>query len=692
MGTKQRPACFPANASMTALIAVLASFTFFLALFSRAEDGLRLARVKDGVVTLSSITKPEELSFDAPSHRQLTTDVELLDIVLLASVDGLFHALNRTTSRSIWSMDDHHLYARQRPPILAPLVRTDHEVDKEDEDTQELYIVEPQSGDIFVLPEDADRGKPLKRLPYTIPKLVELSPFSLKDPYRVFVGSKDTAIITLDLDTGEVLRTAGSGTGHDWLEIEDGRRKKRREIQIGRTGRFTRFMVTLRIDELIDYKIRVFSMDKLLQTLSFSSYGPNNVDAALQANWVRTPDDLYFQPSWDGTTYAFQTSKIEISGSKSESTAKYGVKYHQPIVAIFDVVSASSALSDKPHPICLLQPRAKLQELFPTKHAQLLGIKDKTFIGKIGDSLFAMGHLNYPLVNLAQVPVTLRIEGVKPERCNDLECYIGCRYTERDESQSRISRLLDSPEMLSAAHHGRRDVEEQTALPTQVEVAAAPTHSKPQQPQFNGHVTIDDNSRPDLTSARALNWTLVVPFVGGLLAIWLLLRKFIKVSARDDLIRPLQVSREESALPLIEQQQHSNNSTLQPSTSTSRLRELAPTPLLEKNEPVIMTLFNEKEELEEGSDKEDKDGDAAKRKGKRRRRGKRKAGKADENLPDTPGPEENLPTGTGTDSQGYVMVEDVRDKGKQPELGLPLPVQSSVASLVVSNKVLGTFF
>lgn len=200
------------------------------------------------------------------SSKRVTNSVDYLhketlnvvDTVLLATIDGRFHAVNRTTGQPVWSM----AATPGLNDILLPLVRTDHDLDKDDEDDeepQEMYIVEPQTGDIFTLNQDAARETPLRKLPYSVPQLVELSPFSFNDPSdpndppRTFVGKKETSIITLDLTTGAILGTTthtlekcrkgdhddvdGHSEADSDFEDATTHRAKPVEVQIGRTGR-----------------------------------------------------------------------------------------------------------------------------------------------------------------------------------------------------------------------------------------------------------------------------------------------------------------------------------------------------------------------------------------------------------------------------------------------------------------------
>lgn len=131
--------------------------------------------------------------------------LDLLDVVILASVDGKLHALNRTSGDIIWSMASS---AGSTPSTLGPLVRTVHpdlDPDMMDDDSPhtEVYAIEPQSGDIYVM---STPDSPLQRLPFSMSQLVEMSPYvySGDDESRAFIGKKETSLLLLDLETGKV--------------------------------------------------------------------------------------------------------------------------------------------------------------------------------------------------------------------------------------------------------------------------------------------------------------------------------------------------------------------------------------------------------------------------------------------------------------------------------------------------------
>ena len=188
----------------------------------------------------------------------ISQGLELLDIVLVASVDGKFHALNRTSGQTLWSMSSFAptTTSVSAPPTLGPLVRTTHvdldpeKTTEEDAAYQEMYIIEPQSGDIYIM---ATPSSPLQRFPFSMPELVDMSPFTYMgdEERRVFVGRKETSLLLIELETGRVKATLNSECPWDPFEdlkndevdldldeLEEGPLKPSAptEVFIGRTG------------------------------------------------------------------------------------------------------------------------------------------------------------------------------------------------------------------------------------------------------------------------------------------------------------------------------------------------------------------------------------------------------------------------------------------------------------------------
>lgn len=229
-----------------------------LAAYIHAEPSVR-----EKVLSLSTRTKEKRNNVLPQNYRLVppvqgpnslpsaVDDLELVDIVILASVDGKLHGLDRITGRMLWSMTKDSNSPQSSPVAFDSLVRTQHS--SYDDSDQELFIIEPQSGDIYVLPPMASPSDPLQRLPFSMPQLVEMSPFSFPgDEHRVFVGRKETSMVVIELDTGKVKGTVNADKECFWddehnsadeidLDELDGTKPPKRKLQspevyIGRTG------------------------------------------------------------------------------------------------------------------------------------------------------------------------------------------------------------------------------------------------------------------------------------------------------------------------------------------------------------------------------------------------------------------------------------------------------------------------
>ncbi|KAI5115210.1 hypothetical protein M0805_004147 [Coniferiporia weirii] len=121
-----------------------------------------------------------------------------------------------------------------------------------------------------------------------------------------------------------------------------------------------------------------------VQVLMYSTYGPNNEDHLVQATYKRTPDDI----EWTG------------------SRPLWGNTFKSPIVAVFDVLHSPN----RRHPIVLLQPQPRLQDLIPNfdfasnSHDSSSLDVGATYVGLVedGGSLFALSPSHYPLAVFAQ--------------------------------------------------------------------------------------------------------------------------------------------------------------------------------------------------------------------------------------------------------------------------------------------------
>lgn len=255
----------------------------------------------------------------------------LSDTVLLASIDGKFHALNRTTGQVKWTMHKpKSASGRDGEPPLYSLVRSQHGVLEDDEidsGGDETYIIEPQSGEVWVLPPGSSQTTPLEKLAFTVPQLVDMSPSSLivNGERRDFIGSKETSLITLDIDTGEVI-AIDDARSCVWPREKDNQGDAE---ELDGTSLYDPFDEDSTLDYSnthpypptpprtiiigrTDYHLSV-GINRRMQRLSFSVYGPNNIDRHYQEKWTKSRDGRYLQPLPDGRVFSFRPMQEAVS-------------------------------------------------------------------------------------------------------------------------------------------------------------------------------------------------------------------------------------------------------------------------------------------------------------------------------------------------------------------------------------------
>ncbi|OJA17607.1 hypothetical protein AZE42_01208 [Rhizopogon vesiculosus] len=331
-------------------------------------------------------------------------DVSLLDIVLVASVDGRFHALNRTSGQKLWSMSHP---TPEAPSGLAPLVRTKHtsydsDLTDDDDPIHEVYIIEPQSGDIYVM---ATPTSPLQRLSFSMAQLVEMSPFKFPrdDDERVFVGKKETSLLSIELETGKV---QAINAECPWNPFEDFSHKK--ELDLDELEdcmpNKEKFIPTEIFIGRTDYQISIFTRSNNpngrkapIQTLSFSIYGPNNQDNVLQATYRKTQDSTYIDSLPSGAVVSLKAHEDDSADPYSLKKAQlmWTNQFDSPIVAVFDILSSSQ----RADPFVLLQPRP---DLLRGSDVSSLDI-NSAYVGLVEEtkSLYVMGVDHFPLTAFA---------------------------------------------------------------------------------------------------------------------------------------------------------------------------------------------------------------------------------------------------------------------------------------------------
>ncbi|KAH9169323.1 hypothetical protein EDB89DRAFT_2073019 [Lactarius sanguifluus] len=360
------------------------------------------------------------------------------------------------------------------PAILEPLISTKHlDADPDlgdDSFAHETYIVEPQSGDIYVSSSSSPTA-PLQRLPLSMTQLVDRSPFSFGEADgRSFVGSKKTSILLLELETGRVKAALDSEcpwdawndfSEQDVMDIDldelEGIKPSRlypSEIFIGRTVPQIIVFLLLPVHH---HNLRGFSICRSPRM------GPITKISSGKAAYRRSVDDLYVEPLPNGEVISFKSNgDISPTTTLRENQPVWGQKFSNPIVAIFDVVKSARRTS----PFVLLQPRLRLRDIIPTTRVSAItptvGPPLSVLSPKLALSLLSARTTSHSVAFSGPVS-TQQVEGTSDEGVlishedGKLQCYEGttdrrCQTGVRTlgaDGVSRIARLLDgvpSPE------------------------------------------------------------------------------------------------------------------------------------------------------------------------------------------------------------------------------------------------------
>lgn len=442
----------------------------------RAKSSARLAQALSSL--LPHAIKAGEPIPGLPSSHLNTDDpsLELLDIVLVSTVDGRLHAVERSTGRLIWTQANLILNDTERT-LVSSRSRFISNASDLVQQVEPMYIVEPNDGSLYVyLPDGSDAvagwgefdGR-LQKLPLTMEELIDLSPFTFPhEASHIFMGSKSSSLLAIDLQTGERVSDFAHDANCDfstsnevWAsppECEsDIELRPEDKLFIGRT----------------EFQLSVHSHQLgLIQQLRHVQLVPNAVHRDLAEHWKRsgqlrgevivrnkeggryqgTLRPTEFENRWrvemmhDGTIIGFEQEK--------------GMKWHLNLgslaVSVFDVLLPTAHGSQ---PILLPQPPAHVPALFPSSQHNLelsslppatylapANMVDTTNLGwtpsldvqqpptppphTLAEGVFAMSSQNYPLINFAP-----------RARKNDL---VGTHIVV-DAVKERLPYLLDPP-------------------------------------------------------------------------------------------------------------------------------------------------------------------------------------------------------------------------------------------------------
>uniref|UniRef100_A0A060T7Y2 non-specific serine/threonine protein kinase n=1 Tax=Blastobotrys adeninivorans TaxID=409370 RepID=A0A060T7Y2_BLAAD len=309
-----------------------------------------------GTVDSSAVIRPSAPSAIPTQGQRVIQDLsrsiedwELADFVLVATIDGSLHARDRQTGIELWSLAGDG-------PLVSVSSRLDSEVTGEEptdddsniRESDITWIVEPLGDGVLYYFTEATS---LQQLPVSIRQLVLESPFAIHGDDKIYTGSRQTTLYSISAATGSIVKIYGErgGLGQpecrpkrpglfeddiDYVEDdEEYYSSSSGTFMIGRT----------------DYHLEIHGKNETIWNVTYSTWGPNNMDGDLMSQQLRSPDNLYVTPVHNSSILALSTD------SKSKP-ARWVGSVPSMVVSVFDVFrSTDSSKSD--HLTLLPQPR-----------------------------------------------------------------------------------------------------------------------------------------------------------------------------------------------------------------------------------------------------------------------------------------------------------------------------------------------
>lgn len=404
---------------------------------------------------------PSSNGHPAPPPPAPVVEHDLLDFVLISTVDGALHAVNRDDGNVKWTLRDG----------VDPLVGGDIRGGGSGED----FIVEPLTGGLYVFEEDMEGPsgqRRVRKLPLSVEQLcvsvkchqlnlsdrcrIELSPFTFpQSPSQVFTGRKQTSLLTLDLRTGEQL-DCYSSSWNDSLrndpvrvcpnaqlldELEGQGRSNRDVLFVGRTD----FRLQIHNPSAAPFLFSSSAISPQVenrrpgsQEISYSTYTPNSFDKPLAEYWAKAG----VVNTWGSESTSGGRTRIELGfdgmmvGVQEGGHVVWQEQLDSVGIAVYDILRPLSP--SHANPILVPQPPPQLASVLPLpsdakrSHIDLLSRPPTTYIGSVASSsqpdtrvetpdelprtrlagmtpareplLYALSSTSYPLINFAPPP------------------------------------------------------------------------------------------------------------------------------------------------------------------------------------------------------------------------------------------------------------------------------------------------
>ncbi|KAK6200067.1 uncharacterized protein RJT21DRAFT_120969 [Scheffersomyces amazonensis] len=304
----------------------------------------------------------------SPLDQRSIEDCELTDLLLISDIEGNLHGVERNSGLLVWTL-----------PIDDPLVKiqTNNTFDESSSSSQSniLWFVEPyDDGSLYYFTPRFG----LNKLPTSIKDLVLESPFSLSGDDKIYTGTRSTSLYTINIHTGEIISSFGNSVDNCPAPNSHYKNPNILHSNLDETIMIGKTTYELTIHSKLNANI--------VWNVTYSQWGPNNIDNDLIMQNQQSLDKLYFTPFHDKSLLAI---------NKDLGTPVWISKLPSLAVSVFDVFNniKKSEFVLLPHPLKVLND---LQ--IQIDNQGYSNNNDLVFINKTSSSneWFAMSFNNYP--------------------------------------------------------------------------------------------------------------------------------------------------------------------------------------------------------------------------------------------------------------------------------------------------------
>jgi hypothetical protein len=298
-------------------------------------------------------------------------------MLLVCTVDGWLQAIDRQTGQLVWRSD---------PTIVKPLIsqnsaihqliddtlpdnnNEDNRNDNDADDDRSSSSSSSGNAKMSLLVEPGDEsgggrlylvqpGEPLRRLPFSIRRLVQLSPFRANDG-SIYIGHKSTSVLELDALTGRVRREFSSGDASppSAAADNDGEDQQPSVVHIGRIEYHLAVYEGADNDHHAKWNLTYIEYD----TADFAvrtSPTPGRTATGDDWDWdSSSPTDQHHQhqflliPSVDGKLKRFDIlpgATADYFGDDSHLLLRWSHRFPSAVVSVFDLLPPQGPLVDK---------------------------------------------------------------------------------------------------------------------------------------------------------------------------------------------------------------------------------------------------------------------------------------------------------------------------------------------------------